>query len=191
MAKLFTVGHSTRGAEEFRHLLQAYEIERLVDVRQYPGSRRYPHFSSASLAASLAEVNIEYAHEVDLGGRRRTQPKSVNVYWRNASFRSFADYMAAPSFAAALARLIVAARTRTTAIMCAEAVPWRCHRWLISDALVALGVEVVHIIDEKQSQPHVLNPCARIDPLGILTYPQPGEHVAADVETGTPNRGPL
>jgi uncharacterized protein (DUF488 family) len=174
MATIYTVGHSTRSADEFRELLRMYSIERLVDVRQFPGSRRFPHFGSQAMAAGLFEAGIEYAHEVDLGGRRRAGPDSPNTFWRNASFRSFADHMAGPEFRLALARVIDSAAQQKTALMCAEAVPWRCHRWLISDALAARDVNVVHIIDERHSQPHVLNPHARIDSQGQLTYPADG-----------------
>ena len=173
MTTVYTVGHSTRGSAEFCEVLQAYAIEVLVDVRQFLGSRRFPHFGAAALSASLAGAGIEYLHEVRLGGRRRGLPDSPNTYWRNASFRSFADYMASSEFAAALERLLGLARQRTTAIMCAEAVPWRCHRWLISDALVLRGIDVVHIIDRQHSQPHVLNPNAQSNPQGIPVYPVP------------------
>jgi uncharacterized protein (DUF488 family) len=171
MTTLYTVGHSTRSAPEFREILQAHGIESLVDVRQFPGSRRYPHFGSAALAASLADAGIAYCHEVNLGGRRRSRPDSANLYWHNASFRGFADYMAGSQFGAALERLIERSGQRKTAIMCAEAVPWRCHRWLISDALVSRNIDVVHILDANHSQPHVLNPQAHVDARGTLTYP--------------------
>jgi uncharacterized protein (DUF488 family) len=168
---IFTVGHSTRSADEFGQVLAAHGIERLVDVRQFPGSRRYPHFGAGPLAASLAEQGIEYRHEVALGGRRRATADSPNGFWRNASFRAYADYMATPEFAAALDRMMALAAEKKTAIMCAEAVPWRCHRWLISDALAARGIEVVHLIDAHCNQPHVLNPNAQLDAHGKLTYP--------------------
>jgi uncharacterized protein (DUF488 family) len=170
---IHTVGHSTRGADDFRELLQNHRIGRLVDVRQYPGSRRFPHFASPALAESLASVGIDYLHEVDLGGRRRPQPDSMNLYWRNASFRAYADYMAGERFEVALERLVSAAADRLTAIMCAEAVPWRCHRWLISDALVARCLSVVHIINSADGKPHTLTSSARVAPRGTLTYPAP------------------
>jgi uncharacterized protein (DUF488 family) len=173
MTTIYTVGHSTRGADEFRDLLARHGIELLVDVRQFPGSRRYPHFSSSALAASLAERGLGYLHAVDLGGRRKPQPDSPNEFWRNASFRAYADYMASAEFAAAVDRLLAAAVERRSAIMCAEAVPWRCHRWLVSDALVVRGASVVHILDAEQTRPHVLNPNARVDGQGRVTYPAP------------------
>ena len=175
MTTIYTIGHSTRGAAEFNDLLLTYGIELLVDVRQFPGSRRYPHFGSAALAASLADVGIDYRHEVDLGGRRRGQPDSPNGYWRNDSFRAYADYLATAPFHSALERLIDWAMRQRLAIMCSEAVPWRCHRFLISDVLVSRGIEVVHILDVRNSQPHVLNPNARMDAAGHLTYPLPLE----------------
>src|SRR5262249_54431615 len=139
-------------------------------VRQFPGSRKFPHFGRVALEAILAEAGIGYRHEVDLGGRRRGAADSPNDFWRNASFRAYADYMATPEFTAALARLIDLAAERRTAIMCAEAVPWRCHRWLISDALVVRGLEVQHIMDAKHAQPHKLNPNAQLSHDGVLTY---------------------
>jgi uncharacterized protein (DUF488 family) len=173
MTTIHTVGHSTRSADEFLTLLATYEVGLLVDVRQYPGSRRYPYFAREALASSLAEADIQYVHEVDLGGRRQSRGDSPNLYWQNASFRAYADYMAGDPFLAALARLIARAAEQTTAIMCAEAVPWRCHRWLIADALVARQVEVVHILDESHSQRHELNAHARIAGDGTITYPAP------------------
>ena len=160
-----------RSAGDFRDLLQSFNVQRLVDVRQFPGSKRYPHFSSAALKEFLAEAGIEYAHEVDLGGRRRSQGESPNGFWKNASFRAFADYMATPVFAGALDRLSESALLKPTVIMCAEAVPWRCHRWLISDALAARGRDVMHIIGPKTAKPHVLNASARVASDGTLTYP--------------------
>jgi hypothetical protein len=171
MVTIYTIGHSTRSADDFREVLDKAGIELLVDVRQFPGSRRFPHFNAASLKNALSEGGIAYVHEVDLGGRRRPQANSPNSYWKNASFRAFADHMSTPAFLAALERLIASASQRTAAIMCAEAVPWSCHRWLISDALVARGIEVVHLINATTNKPHVLNPQAHVSPQGYLTYP--------------------
>jgi uncharacterized protein (DUF488 family) len=171
MTGIYTIGHSTRGGEEFRDLLAGFDIRLLVDVRQFPGSRRYPHFAREALSESLAAHGIDYRHEVDLGGRRKPQEHSINEFWRNASFRAFAGYMASPKFTAALERLIADGSERATAIMCAEAVPWRCHRWLISDSLVARGVEATHIMGPHRAQPHVFNPNARVDAEGHVTYP--------------------
>jgi uncharacterized protein (DUF488 family) len=173
MVTIYTVGHSTRSSGEFRELLETHQIKRLVDVRQYPASRRHPHFAAKALAESLAAAGIEYAHEADLGGRRKPLCDSPNLFWRNDGFRGFADYMASPQFTAALERVIALGARQPLALACAEAVPWRCHRWLISDALAARGAEVMHIIDATHSQQHVLNPNARIDRAGTLTYPAP------------------
>lgn len=168
---LYTIGHSTRTFPEFAELLQAHGIRRLVDVRRYPGSRRYPHFSRESLAASLPPLGIEYVHEPELGGRRTPRPDSRNGAWRSASFRAYADHMDEPSWQAALARVLTAAAREATAVMCAEAVPWRCHRQLIADAVVARGGEVRHVLSVGRADRHALNPHARVDPAGGLSYP--------------------
>jgi len=171
MTTLYTIGHSTRRIEDFLDLLSENEIRRLVDVRQFPGSRRHPQFSSDALAASLADANIRYVHRRDLGGRRKPAAESSNAYWQNESFRAYADYMSTPEFAAALEDLVTDAEAETAAIMCAEAVPWRCHRWLISDALVSRGLSVIHILGPKQTKPHSLNPNAVVSAGGQVTYP--------------------
>jgi uncharacterized protein (DUF488 family) len=158
MPTIWTVGHSTRTFEEFLELLVRHGIRALVDVRQFPSSRRYPHFNSAALADRLAAEGIEYVHEVDLGGRRRPLPESPNTYWRHPQFRGYADYQATPQYRAALERLIERAAHRPTAIMCAEAVPWRCHRQLIADSLALRGFEVRHIMTPDKADLHVLNP---------------------------------
>jgi len=181
MRPVYTIGHSTRSADEFRELLKSFQVKLLVDVRQFPGSKRYPHFSSAGLRDSLSSGGIAYRHEPDLGGRRRGEENSPNAFWKNASFRAYADYMATSMFQCALERLLDAAVGQSTAIMCAEAVPWRCHRWLISDALIARGREVIHILGSQSSKPHILNPNARVSPEGILTYP--GESTPAGGQT--------
>ena len=168
---LFTIGHSTRELNEFLELLRAHRIERIVDVRRYPGSRRHPHFGSESLRLSLAEHAIAYRHAPELGGRRRSDVASLNTFWRSDSFRAYADYMDTPAFRGALARVLEEAELERTAVMCAEAVPWRCHRNLISDAVVALGTPVEHIIDAGAPQSHVLNPGARVRSDGTLVYP--------------------
>src|SRR5437870_10641503 len=144
---IYTVGHSTRSLETFLALLAEHQIRLLVDVRRYPASRRYPHFAQEPLAAALEAVGIAYRHDADLGGRRAARRDSANTAWRSAGFRGYADYMETPAFEDALARLRELARARPTAILCAEAVPWRCHRQLIADALVARGEEVGHIFD--------------------------------------------
>lgn len=172
---LFTVGHSTRTEDEFIALLKAHGIARLVDVRRYPGSRRHPHFSREALAVTLPRHGIAYEHAPALGGRRTPAGDSVNTAWRSASFRAYADYMGTPEFEAALTRLLEGADTAATTIMCAEAVPWRCHRQLIADVLVARGHEVRNILSVERAEPHRLNPDARIGPDGMVTYPAPGD----------------
>jgi uncharacterized protein (DUF488 family) len=173
MAPIFTVGHSTRSTEELLALLVENGIQVLVDVRRYPGSRRHPQFSRETLAASLAGAGIAYVHEPDLGGRRAARPDSPHTAWRVEAFRGYADHMETAEFAAALERLIRRGNEVTAAILCAEAVPWRCHRRLISDALVARGVEVRHILGPRRADLHELDPNARVLPGGRLLYAGP------------------
>lgn len=188
MTTIFTIGHSTRGIEELIDLLRANGVGMLVDVRRFPGSRRHPQFNRESLEASLPAAGIRYRHEPDMGGRREGRRDSPNQGWRNASFRAYADHMESAGFRAAFQRLWTDAAAGVTeepdgsaglgavAIMCAEAVPWRCHRNLISDALVAAGAEVRHIISESSVTRHELNAMARVGPEGRLTYPgEPAE----------------
>jgi uncharacterized protein (DUF488 family) len=167
---IYTVGHSTRTLEDFLAILKAHNIELLADVRSFPASRRYPHFGREALEGSLTAAGISYAWLPALGGRRKTLPDSPNGAWRNASFRGYADYMQTPEFAAGLGALESSAREKSTAIMCSEAVPWRCHRSLISDALIARDWKVVDIYDEKTAKPHAINPMAKVEN-GILRYP--------------------
>lgn len=166
MARLYTAGHSTRTAAELLELLGAAGVERLVDIRRFPGSRRHPQFGQEALAASLASAGIDYRHEPDLGGRRTPRPDSPHTAWRVAAFRGYADHMDTPEFAAALARLEEAAAERPTVILCAEALPQRCHRRLIADALLARGHEVVHLLAPGRAEPHVLHPDAQVLPGG-------------------------
>jgi len=168
---IYTIGHSTRGLPEFLGLLTAHLITQVVDVRRYPASRRHPQFARDALAAALEETGIGYQHEADLGGRRSTRRDSVNTAWRSAAFRGYADYMETPAFEDALARLWELARARPTAILCAEVVPWRCHRQLIADALVARGEEVGHILGATRVEPHHLSTHAEVLPGGGLRYP--------------------
>jgi uncharacterized protein (DUF488 family) len=173
MAVLFTIGHSTRALEEFIGLLEENGIRTLIDVRRFPASRRHPHFNSADLASSLGRAGIAYRHEVDAGGRRPVLPRSPNDAWRNAGFRGYADHMDTAEFRAALTRILDDARVAGTAVMCAEAVPWRCHRNLISDAAVALGFEVRHIMGAAQVQEHRLHAAARVRSDHTLEYASP------------------
>jgi uncharacterized protein (DUF488 family) len=158
---MFTIGHSTRGFDEFLALLADHEVTRLADIRRYPGSRRYPHFSKDSLQMTLPENGIEYVHFVELGGRRKPLPDSPNSALRNEQFRAYADYMGTAEFQQAVDRLL--ASDRITAYMCAEAVPWRCHRNLLSDELLRRGVAVFHIIGPGAAKPHELSKIATIE----------------------------
>jgi uncharacterized protein (DUF488 family) len=160
---VFTIGHSTRPIEDFIALLKAHEIQLLVDVRTIPRSRHNPQFNRDTLPDSLRPAHIDYQHMPELGGLRHARKDSTNLAWRNLSFRGFADYMETPEFEKGLEHLIEESRTRRTAIMCAEAVPWRCHRSLIADALVARGIEVFEISSVTRALPHKLTPFARIE----------------------------
>ena len=149
--------------------MKLHEVKRLVDVRTAPGSRRMPHFARASLELTLPERGIEYLHMPELGGLRKPRPDSVNTAWRNDSFRGYADYMQTDDFWRAIDQLRKLAAEKTTAIMCAEAVPWRCHRSLIADALTVQGVEVRHITGKSRPSPHRLTEFAVVEN-GRITY---------------------
>ena len=159
---IFTVGHSTRSFDELVEILRAHGVERVVDVRTIPRSRHNPQFNRETLSKALHNRHLSYRHMKALGGLRHARPDSINTGWRNASFRGFADYMQTPSFGVALERLLKLAEQKPTAIMCAEAVPWRCHRSLIADALIARGYEVRDIMSVTSAKPHVLTPMARV-----------------------------
>ena len=159
---LWTIGHSTRSFEEFLALLEEYRICLLADVRHFPGSRRVPWTAKVSLARALSDRGVAYEHFEDLGGFRKASQDSTNTAWHNSGFRGYADYMDTPEFSAALDRLIAVSRDRWTAIMCAEALPWKCHRWLLSDALVARGMRVIHILASGKTQDHRLTTFARV-----------------------------
>lgn len=158
-----TVGHSTLGADEFLALLRAHGIETIADVRRYPASRRHPHFAREPLAAALAQAGLAYVWLPALGGRRRGRPDSPHVAWRNESFRAYADHMDGEEFHAGLTALLALAAEHPTAVLCAEAVPWRCHRQLIADALVARGVDVRHVLGPGPAEAHRLTPFARLE----------------------------
>ena len=166
---IWTIGHSTRPLEEFLSLLAGSRIEAIADVRSFPGSRKYPQYGKDALAATLAGRAIGYQWLRALGGRRRASPDSPNTAWRNASFRGYADYMSTAEFALGLDQLLELASEEHTAVMCAEAVWWRCHRSMIADALCVYGVEVVHILDAKHSVVHPMTSPARIV-RGKLSY---------------------
>ena len=160
--ELWTIGHSTHSIAEFLEALRSFEIQVLADVRSFPGSKRYPQFNQENLKPSLAEAAIDYQHFPELGGRRRARPDSQNLAWRNESFRGYADYMESKGFRDGTRRLLEIARVSRTAVMCSEAVWWRCHRSLISDYLKAKGIEVNHIMRTGKSEPHPFTSAARI-----------------------------
>ena len=174
---IWTVGHSTRPIGEFTDLLRAHEICLLVDVRTIPRSRYNPQFNTETLAQSLREAGLQYRHLPELGGLRKPKKDSLNDGWRNASFRGYADYMQTEVFQRALKELMAYGTDMKTAILCAEAVPWRCHRSLIADALVARGWEVRHILSQVKADQHRLTPFAVIDG-NTLVYPQPADPLA-------------
>jgi len=169
---IFTVGHSTRSIIEFVELLHAHSVEEIVDVRSIPMSRHNPQFNTDTLKDSLRQEHIRYRHLANLGGLRHSKKDSINLGWRNASFRGFADYMATPGFSKGLEALTKIASKRTTAIMCAEAVPWRCHRSLIADALSKKGWAVKDIIGTSTAKKHRLTPFLKVRK-GQLIYPEP------------------
>lgn len=167
---VLTIGHSTRPIGSFTDLLRAHQVRRLVDVRTVPRSRHNPQFNREALAAVLADGNIDYTHMPELGGFRKPAADSTNLGWRNASFRGYADYMQTAAFAQSLDALIALATVQRTAIMCAEAVPWRCHRSLIADALLAHGVRSDEIVSATRLAPHALTAFAAVDG-DKITYP--------------------
>jgi len=160
---VYTIGHSTLPLDDFLARLTAHGIQAIADVRRFPASRRHPHFARAALAAALAARGVGYAWLPALGGRRRGAPHSPHVAWRSASFRAYADHMETPEFQAGLAALLADAATCPTAVMCAEALPWRCHRQLVADALLARDVDVRHIVGPHAAEPHRLTPFARLE----------------------------
>lgn len=173
---IWTIGHSTRSFEEFFDLLAEHRIQRLADVRHYPTSQRVPWATKSALAAALQERGVGYEHFEDLGGFRKPVSDSGNAGWRNAGFRGYADYMASSEFSAALDRLIRLAGQARTAIMCAEAVPWKCHRSLLSDSLVARGIRVEHILTSSKTEEHHLTKFAKVEGSRV-TYPGPQKGV--------------
>ncbi|OOG47698.1 hypothetical protein B0E50_09520 [Rhodanobacter sp. C01] len=172
VATIWTIGHSTRPIDEFLCLLDEYRIETIVDVRRFPGSRKNPQYGNQALALTLAEHAIGYHWLEALGGRRGASADSLNTAWRNASFRGYADYMASPEFAQGLMQLLELASHARSAVMCAEAVWWRCHRSMIADALCVRGIAVVHILDARHEVIHPMTSPARIV-RGRLSYATP------------------
>jgi uncharacterized protein (DUF488 family) len=174
---LHTIGHGNRSLEEFTGLLRHFGITCLVDVRAFPGSRRHPHFGRGELERTLPEARIEYVWEgAKLGGRRRPRPDSPHVALRNASFRAYADHMESGEFRAGIAELLDRGQRKPVAIMCAERLPWQCHRYMISDYVVAKGIEVRHIIDTSEPRTHKVRAEARME----------GERLVYDVNTQPP-----
>lgn len=167
---VLTIGHSNRTLEELIRLLQAHQATQVVDVRTVPRSRHNPQFNRDTLPADLQAAGIDYLHMAGLGGLRHPRPDSPNTGWQNTSFRGFADYMQTPEFAESLERLMALAEQHRVTLMCAEAVPWRCHRSLIADALTVRGYRVEHILNAKRAQPHHLTPFAHVEGTRI-TYP--------------------
>lgn len=158
--------------DDFLAVVRAHGVQAIADVRKYPGSRRLPWFGAENLAEALTQAGLEYWPFPVLGGRRRPAPDSPNTGWRSQSFRGYADYMQTTEFAGALEQLMNKARRVTAAIMCAEAVPWRCHRSLIADALLVRGWNVLDIYDSRKASPHKLTPFARVNGMAIV-YPKP------------------
>ena len=167
---IYTVGHSTRPIEQFLALLEREGVRHLADVRTFPGSRKFPHFGRDALAAALAARGIGYSHQPALGGRRRPRSDSPNGGWRNAGFRGYADHMATPEFRDALDALVRTAAGTPTVVMCSEAVPWRCHRSLVADALIIRGNVVEHIMSSGSRRVHELTSWAHVEGT-VITYP--------------------
>jgi uncharacterized protein (DUF488 family) len=166
---IFTIGHGARPIEAFIALLHGAAIDRVVDVRTAPGSRKHPHFGKDALASSLPEAGVEYEWEKELGGWRKARPQSLHTALRSSGFRGYADHMETPQFREALARLIETSRQRRTTVMCAESLWWRCHRRMLADALLVAGCEVVHLMEGGRQESHRLSPSARVES-GTIFY---------------------
>jgi uncharacterized protein (DUF488 family) len=181
MPTVLTIGHSTRSWTEFLKLLRAHHVDRIVDVRSIPRSRHNPQADQQTLRKKLRGAGISYVHLRKLGGLRHARRDSPNMGWRNTSFRGFADYMQTPAFDAGLERLLRLARTKRSALMCAEAVPWRCHRSLIADALAVRKIPVEDIIGAGRARPHAITPFARVRGTRI-TYPSSASAITPGAE---------
>jgi uncharacterized protein (DUF488 family) len=184
---VLTIGHSNRSIQEFLDILQAHQVQLVIDVRKLPGSRSNPQFNQDTLPQVLEKYGIGYVHMPTLGGLRLRRLDSPNAGWKNASFQGYADYMLTPEFEEALQELLEQARDNRAALMCAEAVPWRCHRSLIADALVVRGIAVEHLFSVSRSQPHVLRTWAHVEGTRI-TYPSQAKEIDRQVH-GEPARG--
>ncbi len=170
--RIYTIGHSNRTLEDFISILKSFNIELLVDIRMFPGSKKYPHFNKPELERSLAKENIRYLHLIDLGGRRKANKDSKNTAWRHPAFRAYADYMETENFQHGISKLVEAGLKYNTAYMCSEAVWWSCHRSLVSDYLKSIGWEVLHIMDVGKAKEHPYTSAARIID-GKLSYDTP------------------
>lgn len=170
MQTIYTIGHSTRPIEEFTAILQKYKIRQLVDIRTIPRSRRNPQYGQENLEKSLSQAGIDYIYMKSLGGLRPAVKETQNPGWKNQSFQNYADYMQTPEFKKGVDELEALSKDQPTVMMCAEAVPWRCHRRLVGDALLIRGMEVIDIFDEKTSKPHLLTSFAKVQGDNI-TYP--------------------
>ena len=169
---IYTIGHSTHPIADFIAMLDSHGVRSLVDIRTIPKSRHNPQFAQPALKRELRRAGIDYRYMKELGGLRKTSPDSVNGGWRNASFRGYADYMQTDEFAVAIDALIAIAAAAPTAIMCAEAVPWRCHRSLVADALAVRGAPVIEILSGTSYRPHKLTPFAQVEGTSILYPPE-------------------
>lgn len=175
MLTIYTIGHSTLSMEDFLRMLNSFGVRLLVDIRTVPGSRFNPQYGQAALKQSLKDAGLAYVHLTSLGGLRQGTAHSVNMGWKNKSFRGYADYMQTPAFAAGIEELMRLAGEQPTAIMCAEAVPWRCHRSLVGDALSVRGVNVMHIMGAGKATPHQLTSFACVEG-HTLAYPGEARH---------------
>jgi uncharacterized protein (DUF488 family) len=182
---IFTIGHSTRPIDVFIRLLKAHGVQRVIDVRTIPRSRHNPQFNRVQLSPALHRARIHYTHMPGLGGLRHSRADSANTAWRNASFRGYADYMQTLEFADSLARCIDLAKQERVALMCAESVPWRCHRSLIADALLARGIETSEIASAVRTRPHELTPWVRVQGTQV-TYPASHASGAVPAEASPP-----
>ena len=180
MPTIFTIGHSTRSFDELVEILRAHGVAAIADVRLIPRSRRYPHFNDDALKHELPKNAIAYLPFKSLGGRKRPMPHSPNTGWRNESFQGYADFIQTADFEAALHDLMQAAAKQPTAIMCAEAVPWRCHRFLIADALLVRGWHVIDVFDAKKATPHELTKFAKVEGTRLIYPPEQPELFQAD-----------
>jgi len=168
VGSIWTAGHSNKPIEQFLGILQGHGIERVIDVRRFAASHKWPHFNAGNLEGSLREAGIDYALLPELGGRRKARPDSPHSAWRVEAFRGYADFMDTPEFAEGLARVIALATERRSALMCAEALPWRCHRSLIADALIARGWVALEILSEKEARPRKLPAFARLERTRVI-----------------------